>query len=113
MPRMQSAAKPSGVASRASAYVVSAPISKPPSERGAGALELGQAADVDERPGRSQSQLHQRQQAHPAREDLGVPTGERGERVVQRGRSPVCECRGDHAWPPFASWIADQTFSEV
>ena len=81
--------------------------------RGAGALELGQAPDVDERAGRGQPQLHQRQQAHPARKDLGVPAGEGREGVVERGRPPVLECRGDHAWPPFASWIADQTFSDV
>ena len=51
------------------------------------------------------------EQALPAGQDLGVVAGfgEGGESLLDRGRSGVVECCGDHDLAPFASWMADQT----
>jgi len=78
-------------------------------------LELVDPADVDERFRLGEPQLHERQQAHPARDDLrrAVRCGERFDGLVERGDPPIGERCRDHAWPPFADWIADQTFCEV
>ena len=93
--------------------MVSAPSSNPPSAVARAPLQLRQPADVDQGARAGQTQLHQRQDAHPTGDDLGVATGQRGQRVVEGRRPPVLERRGDHAWPPFADWIADQTFWDV
>ena len=89
------------------------PELEPTVGRGARAAQLRQPADVDQGAGAGQTQLHQRQDAHPTGDDLGVATGQRGQRVVEGRRPPVLERCGDHAWPPFADWIADQTFWDV
>jgi hypothetical protein len=78
-------------------------------------LELGQPADVDERVGARQAQLEERQQALAAGDDLR-PAGHVGQgpqRLVDRSRALVLECRRDHAWPPFAPWMARHTVCEV
>ena len=71
--------------------------------------QLVELADVDELGRLREAKLHERQQAHPTGDDLGIAAGQRTECVVERRRALVVECRRDHAWPPFADWIADQT----
>ena len=79
----------------------------------ADALQLRQPADVDESLWLCEPELHERQEAHAAGQDLGLAVGDRRQRIVEGRRPLVLECRRDHAWPPFADWIADHTLAEV
>ena len=66
---------------------------------------------VDEHRGHGESQLHERQEAHPTREQLRVTAmlGQQCDGLV-RGSCPcVFERRGDHCAPPLAAVIASQT----
>ena len=58
--------------------------------------------DVHERLGLAEPQLHQRHQAVPAGQQLGVAAARRqlGNGVVERRGALVVERRGNHAWPP-------------
>ena len=81
--------------------------------RVARADEAGDAPDVHEGGRPCEAQLHERQQALAAGDDLraGLAGGLR--RLLDRAGSDVVECGRDHAWPPFAAWIADQTVCGV
>jgi hypothetical protein len=81
--------------------------------RRAMALQLRQAADVDEPGGAGEAQLHEGQQAHATGQHLGVTAGEGSQGVLERGRAMVVERCRDHAWPPFADSIAPHTFWAV
>src|SRR5260370_5685926 len=74
-------------------------------------FEPGHAPQIDYGLGRRQAQLHQRDQAHAAREDLAGAVLEHGEDFLEGCRSVVGEWIGDHAWPP--CWISFQIFSGV
>jgi hypothetical protein len=58
-----------------------------------------EATDVDEPLGLREAQLHERQEALAASDDLGRPAvlGEQGEGVVEARGTVVIEGRGDHA----------------
>ncbi len=60
--------------------------------------EVGEPSDVDEHGGGGEAQLHERQEGHPAGEELGVVAvlGEGGERLVGRAGPHVLERGGDH-----------------
>ena len=64
--------------------------------------ELGDAVDVDERPRRGEAELHQRDQALPAGEDLRVFAVllEQGQRLVEGRRREVVEAGWVHEPPP-------------
>src|SRR4029077_20422932 len=78
------------------------------------ALEPWQPSDVDQRLRRPDTELEEGQQALAAGQDLGA----RGrtyeaQGFLDGGRALVRECRRDHAWPPFASWMARHTVCGV
>src|SRR4029450_11876568 len=66
------------------------------------------ARDVDQRRRLAESQLHQRHQAVPAGQQLAAGVFELPDRVFDRRRAVVIECRRDHAWPP---WMIRHSFS--
>jgi hypothetical protein len=68
------------------------------------------AGDVDERGRLAEPQLHQRNQAVAAGQQLGGAIGraQSGDRVVERRRARVVERSGNHAWPP---WMMRHSFS--
>ena len=79
-----------------------------PVERDAG--EIGKPADVDEYAGFGQAQLHHRNEAVAAGEDLRIVAvlGEGREGFVERTRTDVLELARDHAcaFPLPVAWIA-------
>ena len=56
-----------------------------------------EASDVDQDARPNDPQLQDRKERLPARERLRIGIGEGGERVVERRRSDVLDCCGDHA----------------
>ena len=70
--------------------------------------ELAYAPDVDDDRRGGEPQLHQREQRHPAGEELGVVPvlGERGDRLVGRACPHVVERRRDHRLVPAAASTA-------
>src|SRR5262249_39185439 len=79
------------------------------------APDLAQVADpanVDQHLGLCQAQLHDRDQAVAAGQDLGAVAElvEQLDRLVDARRRLVLECGGDHRAPP---WMMRQTFSAV
>ena len=82
--------------------------------------QVGDAADVDEHGRGREPQLHQRDQRHPAREELRVVAvlGDQRHGLVGRVGADVVERGGDHCTPPEPlpdrdAWIAAQTRSGV
>jgi hypothetical protein len=76
----------------------------------ADALQRLEASDVDERGRGCQAQFHQREQAVPAGEDLGVLTvlRQRGDCLLDGAGPDVHERGGDHCWPPVVSDLASR-----
>ena len=64
--------------------------------------KVGEPADVDEHGGLGEAQLHQRQQAVPTGEELGVVTvlASEAHRFLGARRSDVVERCGDHCPSP-------------
>ncbi len=67
--------------------------------------QVGDASDVDEHGRLRQTQLHQRQQAVPAGEELGVVAvlTDQADRLFGRTGPDVVECGGNHLAPPAAA----------
>ena len=76
-------------------------------------VELRDRGDVDQHRGRGEAQLHHRDEAVPAGEQLGVAAVllEQTQRVLDAGRSDVVECCRNHLALPFVACIAAQSFS--
>ena len=74
------------------------------------AVQVRNAADVDQHLRLAQAQLHQRHEAVAAGDELAALAGRRQlrQRIVERGGARVFECRRDHAWPP---WMMRHSFS--
>ena len=93
---------------------VSAPMAmwSPPSRMSG---QVGHAADVDEHRRLGEPQLHQRQQAVPAGEELGVVPCSPSSSIASSTRlgDLVVERCGDHDRASCASWIARHTRSGV
>src|SRR5205085_9412345 len=66
--------------------------------------------DVDQQPRFAEAQLHQRDQAVAAGDQLSIAIGraQLGQRVVDRSRAAVFEVVCDDAWPP---WMMRHKFS--
>src|SRR5690349_19794549 len=77
--------------------------------RGPVALELAAPAEVDQLVGTRQAELEEPQEALATGQDLGITTGDRLDRLVEARWTLILERRRDHAWPPFAPWIARHT----
>ena len=60
--------------------------------------EVAESPDIDDHRGRREPQLHERDERHPTREELGVVAmlGERGDRGVDGVGADVLERGGDH-----------------
>jgi hypothetical protein len=73
--------------------------------------QVAEAADVDEDGRLGQAQLHERQQAVAAGEELGlVPVlGDQRDRFVGRAGADVVELGRDHEGPPSAAASTDFT----
>ena len=78
------------------------------------AREPRQATDIDERVGRAETKLEERQQALAAGQQLGARIGRDDlEGLLDGGRTLVGERCRDHASPPFAPCIARHTVCGV
>ena len=73
--------------------------------------ESRHARQIDDFARRGQPQLHQRNQAHAAGEDLPVAAFDQRQRFLQRRGRGVFEFLRDHARPP--CWISFQIFCGV
>ena len=80
--------------------------------------QVGESADVDEHARLGEAQLHHRQQAVPAGEELGLVAvlADEADGLLGRSGADVVECCGDHWGPPlglllvdWAAWMAVHT----
>ena len=75
--------------------------------------EVAHPADVDQHRRRREPQLHERQQRHAAREELGVVTvlADQRDRLRRRSGTHVVERGGDHLAPRIVSAAASTDFT--